>query len=83
MEYKPVMKKSQKRQQNYRHRKDLEVCMRHFIYKIKSEDPSDLQLLQKRLEELFKCIEEYILLTNNKGENYESIFNQRQKKRRV
>jgi len=71
------MQKSTKRQQNYRHRKDLEVCMAHFIHKIKSEDPSDLQLLKKRLEELFKCIEEYILLNNNKGENYETILNSR------
>ena len=75
MEYKPVMQKSQKRQQNYRHRKDLEVCIAYFIRKIKSEDPSDLQLLQKRLEELFKCIEEYTLLNNNKGETYETIHN--------
>ena len=71
------MQKNTKRQQNYRHRKDLEVCMSYFIHKIKSEDPSDLQLLKKRLEELFKCIEEYILLTNNKGENYETILNSR------
>jgi len=71
------MKKSKERQQNYRHRKDLEVCMSHFINKIKSEDPSDLGLLKKRLEELFKCIEEYVLLTNNKGKNYETILNSR------
>lgn len=71
------MQKTTKRQQNYRHRKDLEVCMLHFMNKIKSEDPTDLELLQKRLKELFLCVEEYILLNNNKGENYETILNQR------
>lgn len=77
------MQKSTKRQQNYRHRKDLEICIAHFIHKIKAEDPSDLPLLKKRLEELFACIEEYILLTNNKGETYETILNQRHQSRRL
>ena len=38
-----LMDYQNKRQQNYRHRKDLETCMLHFINKIKSEEPTDLE----------------------------------------
>lgn len=62
------MQKTTIRQRNYRLRKELEMWISYLFHKIKTDDPSDLQNLKRKLEELEETIVEYIQLNRNKGE---------------
>lgn len=71
------MNTTKTRQQNLRHRRDLENCIFYFIKKIKTTDPTDLEILQRNLNELFLCTHEYILLSNNKAKSFDQLKEQK------
>ena len=66
------MSSTKTRQDNYRHRKDLEICIGHYLKEIKTNPPDHFKL-KHNLSELELCIREYILLNKAKGKTLSQI----------
>lgn len=66
------MSSSKTRQDNYRHRLDLEIAIGHYLKQIKT-NPPDHPLLFHNLKELDLCIREYIVLNKNKGKTLKQL----------